>query len=281
MPLVSIVMSVFNEDKHLRHSLYSILNQSFRDFEFLIVNDCSTDNSMTIINESAKHDARIKIIHNAERLGLTKSLNLAITMSRGKYIARMDADDIALPKRFEHQVHFLEHNEDIGVVGTSFYEIDENGRILGVVYMPQDDSAIRRNIFRFNPFFHSSVMIRRLALFDVGLYNEDFRYAQDYELWFRILEHYRGANLGAVLMQRRKHRRTLTFSNINAQYRFSFMACKRGTAYIKPNFISRTYIYRYRIISVIPHHIVHIVNKIRPHNLKRLIVGTYIRNHKH
>lgn len=107
----------------------------------------------------------------------------------------MDADDIALPGQLSRQFFYLENHKDMGILGTSFFEIDEHNKVLGEVYLPVDDVSIRKKIYKFNPFLHSSVIIRREALDNVGFYNENFQYAQDYELWFKILKKYKAHNL--------------------------------------------------------------------------------------
>ncbi len=128
-PKVSVIMSVYNGDKYLREAIESILNQTFTDFEFIIVNDGSTDNSLEIIE--SYDDERIKTINNKKNIGLTKSLNKALKFAKGKYIARQDADDVSLPNRFEKQVEYLDSHPEVALVGTSVYLIDENGKIIG------------------------------------------------------------------------------------------------------------------------------------------------------
>lgn len=280
MPIVSIVMSVYNSQKYLQKSISSILKQTFKDFEFVIINDASTDGSATILTNYSTKDERVKIITNKERLGLTKSLNIAIVNSKGKYIARMDADDIALPERLIKQVSYLENNYEVGLLGTSFFEIDEHDKILGEVYLPQTDQEIRKKIFRFNTFFHSSVIIPRVVFEKVGLYNEEFRYAQDYELWFRILRQYKVANLSELLMMRRKHGDTLTAKNIRLQYYFSYKACQIGIKHLAPSLVDRLWTFKFKIISQMPTILTSGINRLRFHNLKHITSGYYIRNYK-
>ena len=130
-PAISVLMSVYNGGRYLADSIRSILDQSFGDFEFLIVDDASSDGSLEIIEEFACNDKRIVILRNECNLGLTRSLNLGLDRARGKYIARQDADDISLPKRLEKQWEFLEANHEIGVMGTAYYLINACGEIIG------------------------------------------------------------------------------------------------------------------------------------------------------
>src|SRR3989337_2996755 len=128
MSKVSVIMSVYNGERHLRESVDSILNQTFQDFEFIIINDGSKDQSKYIL-ESYK-DERIKLIHN-KNMGLTKSLNIGISIAKGKYIARQDADDISEPERLKTQYDFMEANPGLGLIGSQFEVIKENGEIAG------------------------------------------------------------------------------------------------------------------------------------------------------
>jgi glycosyltransferase involved in cell wall biosynthesis len=199
-------MSVFNGERFLREAVLSIVKQTFVDFEFLIVDDASTDTTPQILRELAAQDARIRIITNPMNLGLTKSLNIALrlaSLAQDGFTARMDADDIALPTRLENQVDFLESHSDIGVVGTAYEFVDAQNRVVGQKHPPTTDDEIRRSLIRFNPFLHSSVMIRKTLLDEVNGYDESFRRAQDYDLWMRLAPLTKLANLPEVLMQKR------------------------------------------------------------------------------
>ncbi|HXK49687.1 MAG TPA: glycosyltransferase family 2 protein, partial [Clostridiales bacterium] len=115
-PAISVIMSVYNSEQYLQESIDSILDQTFNDFEFIITDDCSTDGSFEIIKSYAMLDKRIKYFRNSENIGLTKSLNLMLDIAKGKYIARMDSDDISMPDRFSKQFDFMENNPEIGVL---------------------------------------------------------------------------------------------------------------------------------------------------------------------
>ena len=134
LPLVSVIMSVYNGEKYLVQAIDSILNQTYQNFEFIIIDDCSTDNSSHILQEYAKKDSRIKIIKKEKNIGIKgfiENLNLGISIAEGKYIARMDADDISLPERFQKQVTFLENNPEIFMVGAQIDFINEKNEIIG------------------------------------------------------------------------------------------------------------------------------------------------------
>ncbi|RLC61459.1 MAG: hypothetical protein DRI01_08460 [Chloroflexi bacterium] len=208
-PKVSVVMSVYNGEKYLREAIESILNQTFTDFEFLIVNDGSTDGSLEIIQ--GYPDERIRVINNEQNIGLTRSLNKAISQAKGEYIARQDADDISLPERFEQQLRYFDQYPEVALLGTSVYKIDEQGRVVGRIIVPAEPGG---NLLRANQFSHGSTIFKREVVDRLGGYNELFRYCQDYEFWGRIAKHYPVRNLPQPLYKLRFHR-----GNIRSQKR--------------------------------------------------------------
>lgn len=202
-PKVTVLMSVFNEERYLRISIESILNQTFADFEFVIINDGSDDSTRTILDEYENQDKRIMVI-DQEHSGLAKSLNKVITVARGKYIARMDADDIAMPHRLEKQVNYLDTNPAIGILGSNAQMIDLNGKYLRQRLMPSTGLNIIWTILISNPFIHPTIMIRRDILIENNLtYDETYTASQDYDLWTRMLKYTQGANLNEQLIEYR------------------------------------------------------------------------------
>lgn len=201
MPKISVIMSFYNDEKYISQAVVSILQQTFSDFEFIIVNDGSKDSSEKIVKNFG--DSRIKIIKNRENLGLTKSLNIALNQARGEYIARMDADDIAQATRLEKQVKFLDENPGIALVGCWVEFIDSEGKSTGIKKFPTSDSEIRKVLLSYLPFRHPTLMIRKKVLDEVGFYDESFLYAQDYELILRISTKFQLANLPKVLLKYR------------------------------------------------------------------------------
>ena len=207
-PKISVIMSVYNGERYLREAIDSILNQTFADFEFIIVNDGSTDSSPEIIR--SYDDERIRVINNETNIGLTKSLNKAITEARGEYIARQDADDISLPNRFEEQTMYFKHYPETALLGTSKYVIDEDGKILGKRVSPANPS---KSLLKANVLTHGSVMFKKAIVDELGGYNEILRYSQDYELWLRIAKHYEVRNLKQVLYKSRHHSENVRLTN--------------------------------------------------------------------
>jgi len=248
---ISVILSVYNSERFLKESIESILNQTYKDFEFIIINDGSTDRTKYILNQYKKH-SKIKILENSTNIGLTKSLNKAISIAQGKFIARMDADDVSLPTRLEKQADFLEKNPKVGVVGSNYYEIDEKGKKIGEVILPSHDAQIRKVIFRFNPINHSTVMIRKKVFDELGLYNEHLRYAQDYELWFRILNNYEVFNLSEKLLLKRNPKDSITMARKREQMYYSSVAWKIGTKYLKAPLEAYIYYLKFKLFHLIP-----------------------------
>lgn len=229
---LSVIMAVYNGKLYLPQALESILTQTFRDFEFLVVDDGSTDESAQILAGAARRDPRIQIITNPANIGLTRSLNKVLAKARGTIIARMDADDIALPERFEKQIAFLQENSEVGVVGTAYYFINEEGGVIGGKTILVDDESIQKALIRFNPFLHSSVMIRKDFLNRVRGYDERYVRAQDYDLWMRLAPLCHFANLPEVLMKKRFTTSMISYTQerkqIESALRIRFEALQKG-----------------------------------------------------
>ena len=217
-------MSVYNGSNFLDQAIDSVLKQTFTDFEFIIVDDTSTDSSLEIISNWALKDSRIKIIKNNQNLGLTKSLNKAIGQASGEYLARIDVDDICYPERLEKQVNFLDVNQNCALVGSWAEIINDKNDELRTIKYPTAPSDLKKDLIKYNPFFHSSVMMRKKALAEVGLYDESFRFAQDYELYFRIAQKYDIANIPSILIKYREVRDSITISKNREQIGFVIKA---------------------------------------------------------
>ncbi|MFC5711449.1 glycosyltransferase [Thalassorhabdus alkalitolerans] len=183
-PQVTVLMSVYNEKSHLDESIKSILNQSFSDFEFLIIDDCSNDGSNKIIEEYAKKDKRIKLVRNNTNRGLSYNLAEGVDLASAPWIARMDADDIAFQNRLSTQINFIKQNPDIDVVGSFVIDIDKSGNEIELRKVPTTHSKIAKLIWTC-PFIHPTVLFRKDAIIRAGSYNRRLRRRQDYDLWFR------------------------------------------------------------------------------------------------
>ena len=197
--MISIIMSVYNAEEYLNAAIQSIINQTYSDWELIIINDSSNDESYNIMNKCAERDSRIRIIDNAQNLGLTKSLNIGIDYAKGEYIARLDADDVADPTRLEKQINHLKENPDVVLVGTGGYIVDENGDILNSIRVVKNRYLIKKMLLYGNLFIHSSLMVKKDALVGIGKYRSKFVHSQDYDLILRLNEHYSLANLSEPL----------------------------------------------------------------------------------
>lgn len=196
-PKVTVLMSVYNGERFLRKAIESILNQTYKNFEFLIINDASNDLSREII--LSFYDSRIRFIDNKQNIGLAKSLNKGLRIARGEYIARMDADDISLPYRLAHQIEFMDKNPEIGISGTYVKTI---GDVPGHVWKyPCDHETIKSRLLFNSPLAHPTVIIRKEILVENDLfYNEEIIYSQDYDLWTRAIKKMKFANISKILL---------------------------------------------------------------------------------
>jgi len=202
-PKVTVLLPVYNGEKYLAEAIESILDQTFRDFEFIIINDGSTDHSPAILARYQQIDDRIRV-YPQENRGLTASLNRGCQLARGVYIARMDQDDVSFRKRLEKQFDYMEDHPEIGVLGTWIECIDGNGARLVEVHDPTMPSLINWTLIFRNCVAHASVMMRRQVIEKVGLYNPEAVHAEDYDLWVRASRVTRIANLPEILLTRRE-----------------------------------------------------------------------------
>lgn len=229
-PLVSVIMGAYNEERFIHQAVASILNQTFRDLELIIIDDGSTDQTAKIL--SAIEDPRVKVISSRERKGLTASLNMAISLTGGRYIARMDADDLSEPTRLEEQIDYMERFPELGLIGSWYLIIDENDRPLWERPLPTSQQ-LKETILEWNPFCHGSVLFRKEVVNRVGFYRTEFKYSQDYDLWLRIKEHYDIDNIPKYLYKWRISMKNIGISNRWLQKRYSVLArefavCRRN-----------------------------------------------------
>jgi len=224
MPKVSVIITVYNGERYLKEAIESILAQSFGNFELVIVDDGSTDDTSKILEHYKNKDSRIKTITHTTRMGQSKARNEGINNSSGEYIAILDADDISLPYRLEEQVKFMESHKEIGLVGSAAYEIDEKGNILGVIPVIECNKDIQKELLVRNCFVHSSIMFRREIFRKIGGYREEFIVAEDYDFILRIAENYKVHNLKRILVKRRVNLQGISIAKNRLQKRFKMLA---------------------------------------------------------
>ena len=227
---VSVIMSVYNSEEVVRESINSILCQTLKDIELIVINDGSTDSTIDIL--SSFNDPRVVLI-DQENLGLTKSLINAAKLAKGRYLARQDSDDVSLLNRLEKQIDYLEKNKDIALVGTQSIQIDEDGENIGKIDLLREYDDILENIATLNQFVHGSIMMRRSVYEAVGGYRREFRYSQDYDLFLRISEQYKVENLSDYLYKSRHNRNMVSLTHKEDQLYFS--ECARVLASQRAN----------------------------------------------
>lgn len=186
---VSIILPTHNGAKTIEKSIRSVINQSFTDWELLIIDDGSTDNVKSILIPFIKEESRISYIKNESNLGIQKSLNLALSFAKGEYVARIDDDDEWIDKdKLKKQIDFLDSNQDYILIGTGAHVVNETGDVVCEYWMPEKDEEIRKKILFKNCFIHSSVVFRKEAVLDVGGYDESEsnKHVEDYHLWLLL-----------------------------------------------------------------------------------------------
>lgn len=235
-PEISVIMSVFNTpEEYLKKSIESILTQTYKNFEFLIINDGSKD----YINKILKNynDDRIKIIYNKTNIGLTKSLNIGLKAAKGCYIARMDADDISMRDRLEKQYDYMENNHEIDILGTHAYILGTKKIIMRRVFHPNQEITRIRMLFYDAGFVHPSVFIRKKFLDNNELlYNEKIKKAQDYDLWVRSLQYGKLSLLTEPLLEYRIHNEQISKKSKDNQKYYSDMIKKEQLHHLDKNF---------------------------------------------
>lgn len=252
-PKISVLMPAYNSEKYIGVAIESILNQTFSDFEFIIIDDCSKDKTWNIITTYAAKDDRIIPLRNEINMREAKTLNRGIGIARGKYIARIDNDDWSYPDRLKKQYNFMEEHSDVGISGGTINICDGNLQPKSQRKYALSDKQIRQKMFRYSPFCHPTVIIRRSILILTGLYNPDYYPPNDYELYFRIGLHSKFANLSDTLLKYRVLDNSITHTSTK---RLEILTIAIRNKYAKAyhmTFFDRLYnILQYLSIFIIP-----------------------------
>lgn len=216
-PKISLIMSVYNGEDYLTEAIDSVLNQTFKDFELIIVNDCSTDSTAEILSGYAKSDQRVKVITNEVNLRLPSSLNKAMTEATGKYIARMDADDICMPQRLEKQYDFMENNPDIDLSSCRFMTIKNGVITSGGCGGKGDRESVKALLLVTNPILHPGIIAKAEIIKNLG-YDKNFTCTEDLELWTRFIMNNHTVEIQSeYLMIYRLHDKQITETTLDKQ----------------------------------------------------------------
>ena len=226
-PHVSVLMTVYNGEKFLKDAVESILNQTYSNFEFVIVDDNSTDGTFHILEQYSKRDKRINLIRNSDRIGFIRSLNKGLSVAQGEYIARMDADDVSLPNRLELQLKFLEDHPEIGLCGTWIKVITEK-RGHYFIKNPTSPFLIRWRLLFNDCIVHPSVMIHKKLLDQEGGYATEALYAEDYDLWIRLNKKTLFSNISDILYLYRIHGENISLKKDMEQEQKSIAVSKKA-----------------------------------------------------
>lgn len=232
-PKVSVIMSVYNGETYLHEAIDSILNQTFKDFEFVVIDDGSTDRSPDILES---FDDRRMVVTHQDRRGLTKALNRAVSSAKGEYVARMDADDVSLPERLGQQVAFLDQHADVALLGCNFYEIDDSGAIVADKELVPENEEIKWRLLFHNCYGHSTTIFRKDCFLRVGGYDEGLVCSQDYDLWVRLSRHYNLGNLCEFLHKWRRNKiQGISMINFHEQQKSALAISDRALQALFPD----------------------------------------------
>lgn len=201
IPTISVIMACYNAAEDVEGAIKSILDQTYDDFEFILVDDGSIDNTYEILSQWKSQDERIILVKNPKNMGLAASLNRAIALCQAPWIARMDADDLALPLRLQSQMAYLRHHPTVDILGTAVFtkcngHIDRSSPLV----LPEHHEEIVQRVFRKTLVLHPTIMIRRSVYQKIATYDPQRRWAEDADLWYRIYDKVTWANLGTPLL---------------------------------------------------------------------------------
>lgn len=199
-PKLSVVMSCYNAQPTVRVAIESILNQSFTEFEFIVIDDASSDNTLEILYQYQRRDKRITVLANESNQGLSYSLNRGIQQAQTPIIARMDADDISHSSRLRLQYDFMQDHPEVDILGTAVRYVDKSQNPVKIISLPSEDRDIKKRVFRKTLVFHPTVMIKKFVYTQHGYYDPNLRWAEDADLWYRLYDKVIFHNLPDVLL---------------------------------------------------------------------------------
>ncbi len=229
---VTVLMATYNDAASIKAAVESIRTQTYTNWDLLIVDDGSTDDTPAILQRLAQQDERITVVRNPTNRGLAASLNIGWRQARGELIARMDADDLCLPERLQRQVEFMTAHPEVAVLGAGVEYMDKDGRTLGRGVRPRRHEKLVQKILREAPFYHHSVMVRRAFYEVLGGYDERLRRGQDYDLWLRGRHRFRFHNLTEPLIRYRLRQRLSMKPVLWATYVLFRAVCRERMSFV-------------------------------------------------
>lgn len=230
---VSVLLPVYNGGLTLSQAITSILSQDMSEFELIIIDDCSTDNSASIIRQYAEKDSRINPVFHEINIGLARTLNEGLNLAKSDLVARMDQDDESLPQRLRIQLDYMLRHPEFAVVGSYVYHMGAKQEFDRLVELPSDSEQIKQTLLQYNCMYHPSVMMRRNKILEIGGYQAEFKNAEDYDLWLRVSKLYPLANISEPLLRYRFSVSGMTLSRKWEQLFYVYLAqsaYKNGTS---------------------------------------------------
>lgn len=252
MPKVSVIMPFYNAARFLDAAMLSIINQTFKDFEFIVINDASTDNADEIV-EKYLHDQRIVYIKNDHNVGIVANLNRGLSLAKASIIARMDGDDVSDLTRLEKQLNFLADHPTVAAVGTYIKIVDTNGTIIDQRTKPTNFLQIKKDLIVYSPLVHATVLFRKQAIEAVGAYRSEHLYCEDLDLFYRLVySGYEISNVPEFLYQYRYHENSVAHkSKIVAKKLFRLRQKTIKDFHLRLNLLQHTMMYLQYVIGVI------------------------------
>lgn len=200
-PLISVIMPAYNAEEFAARAIESILNQTFKRFELIIIDDASKDGTLSVVKSYAEKDSRIRVLKNTKNLRIAETLNKGMRVAKTEIIARMDADDVSHPKRLEFQYKLLKKKPDVAIVGANMVIIDREGEVVSKREYPTGNLALKKLVFRYSPFAHPVVMYRKRVVEEYGGYDSKMIPCEDIDLWFKVGSKYDFASISKPLLK--------------------------------------------------------------------------------
>jgi len=255
---ISIIIPTYNQAEYLQEAVDSVLNQTYKNIEIIIIDDGSTDNTLKVVNSF--NDNKIIFIQQRNK-GASSARNTGIKEANGEYIAFLDSDDLWLKDKLRKQIDFMRENQKVGLLGTGCFQVIDTNKMIYKKIFPHKNEILQKDLIKYNPFIQSSVMVRKNVFNDIGLYDEKFKESEDYDLWLRIAQKYKIANLKQALVTKKYSKAGLSKNKDSKQLYFALKARKNAISrkqYPKSYYI---YILKSWIFMKMPFFIRRIVRK--------------------